>query len=83
MGSHDKTIERVRDELGPEAAEIADGMLRRRADNRVRALARKIGLRVRSKNGRYTILGAFNDKVLLEDATAATAVQWLKEFYDA
>jgi hypothetical protein len=60
-------IERVKNELRAEAAEIAKGILQRRADNRVRALARKTGLRVRCKQGRYTILGAFNDTVIIEN----------------
>jgi hypothetical protein len=44
-------------------------------------LARKVGLRVRCKKGRYTFLGAFTDTVEIENVTAATAVQLLKEFY--
>jgi hypothetical protein len=56
-------------------------MLKRRADGRVRALARKVGLRVRCKEGRYTILGAFNDTPEIENVSAETAYRWLKAFF--
>ena len=74
---HD-SIERVRNEWGPEAAEIAKDTLKRRADNQVRALARKVGLRARCKRGHYTILRA------LSDATRALASRersWLELFW--
>lgn len=80
MTREEAAIERVRAELGPEAAEVAKGMLRRRADSRVRSLARKVGLRVRCKGGRYAILGAFTDRAKIENVNAATAIQWLIEF---
>jgi hypothetical protein len=76
---HD-AIERIRSDLGSEAAEIAKRVLRRQADSRVRALARMVGLRVRCKQGRYTILRTFSDTVEIESATEATVVAWIMEF---
>jgi hypothetical protein len=64
----DEHMIRIRNDLGPEAEERAAEILRRRADARLRRLARNVGLRVRCKQGRYAILGAFSDSEMVDNS---------------
>jgi flagellar biosynthesis GTPase FlhF len=73
-------IEKVRADLGDEAAEIAERMIAKRLDSRVRAYAKRVGLEAHKSGDRYTLSRSGSGIVAASGLKAADAIRWMREF---